>query len=132
MVTGATGFIGSHLCTALIECGYAVTAAVRRTSDRRWLDGVAVDYAEIDLFTGAGLGDALDGMGVVFHLAGLTRGHGHREYHRGNELITRNLLEAARNAGAASSRFVYLSSLAAAGPPAPNREAVETDPPCPP
>lgn len=131
LVTGATGFIGSHLCTALCRDGHEVTAAVRAGSNRQWLADLPIRYAQVDLFSGAGLAEATRDVDAVFHVAGLTRAHGRRAYHLGNQLTTRNVLRAYRQTGAPGGTLIYISSLAAAGPAWPGRARTEADPPCP-
>jgi dihydroflavonol-4-reductase len=130
-VSGATGFIGSHLCERLIARGHSVTALVRRTSDRHWVHGLPLRTVEADLSNDDGLAWAVKGAQVVFHLAGLTRAHSEAEYLAGNQLTTRRLIEAVRQAGEDVKRFLFVSSLAAAGPGGAERPMVETDPPRP-
>lgn len=70
-VTGATGFLGSHLCERLLEDGWAVRALSRPTSDRGVLEGADVEWHVGDCFDGPVLRDLVDGADVVFHLAGV-------------------------------------------------------------
>ena len=131
VVTGGTGFIGSHLADLLCARGWEVTVVVRPTSDLRWLEGLPVRCVEADLVTGAGLDEALRGADAVFHVAGVTRARTRADYHRGNQRTTRNLLEAAVRSCPGLERFLYVSSLSAAGPSQPGRPARESDPPRP-
>ena len=73
LVTGGTGFVGSHFVDELLDAGYRVRAAVRKTSDLRWLEGKDVEQVRADLATGD-LKPLVDGVDVTFHVAGLTRG----------------------------------------------------------
>jgi dihydroflavonol-4-reductase len=69
LVTGGTGFLGEHLCKALVERGFAVTALARSRSDV--LEDIGVRLVRGDVLTGDELGEALDGATAVFHLAGM-------------------------------------------------------------
>jgi len=117
LVTGATGFIGANLVRALLERSYQVRALVRPGSDRRNLNGLAVELAEGDLLDRGSLGRAIDGCALVFHAAAL-----YSFWVRPRRLIydvnvegTRNVLAAAREEGV--ERVVYTSSVAALAVP---------------
>lgn len=116
LVTGATGFIGSHLAERLIAAGAKVRCLVRRSSSLRYLPGSGVDLCYGDLSTGAGLAEAVEGVRTVFHVAGITKALSPGEYYRGNAGATENLLRACEERGASGLRFIHVSSLAAAGP----------------
>ena len=68
-VTGATGFLGTHLCDRLLEAGWDVRALARPTSDRGPLEGI--DWYVGDLFDEETLASLVDGADAVFHLAGV-------------------------------------------------------------
>jgi nucleoside-diphosphate-sugar epimerase len=129
-VTGANGFIGSHLCRHLLTAGYRVRALVRRTSDLTALSGVGIDLVCGDVTAPAGLAPILAEADLVFHLAGITRGRNQAEYDRVNVTGTRNLIEAALGAGTIE-RFVFVSSQAAAGPARRDAPLTEAVPPAP-
>lgn len=111
LVTGAAGFIGSHLVEALLARGEPVRALVRPSSSRRFLP--PAEILSGDLATGAGVSEALAGITTIFHVAGVTKALSRDDYHRGNVLATRNLAQAAAGK---PIRFVHVSSLAAIGP----------------
>ncbi|MGD2215795.1 MAG: NAD-dependent epimerase/dehydratase family protein, partial [Gemmatimonadales bacterium] len=113
LVTGGTGFVGSHAVDALLEAGYRVRCTVRKTSNRRWLEGKPAELVEVDLQE-AGLEEAVDGVDAVVHCAGLTRGS-RRALYAGNRDATAALADACVETGR-TIRFVYCSSQAAAGP----------------
>src|SRR5437867_108106 len=92
LVTGASGFIGSHLVERLVSCGARVRCLLRQASVLRYLPVSAIDLAYGDLITGEGLPEALDGVDTVFHLAGVTKANASRYYYEGNVRGTANLL----------------------------------------
>jgi nucleoside-diphosphate-sugar epimerase len=114
-VTGATGFLGSRTVAALCERGEQVRVLVRPTSNRRRLDGLAVEYAEGDVTDRASVEKALDGVEVVYHSAALYElGTGDPEYmERVNVGGTENVLSAAHERGILA---IHVSSVAALGP----------------
>ncbi|HLI96036.1 MAG TPA: NAD-dependent epimerase/dehydratase family protein [Candidatus Baltobacteraceae bacterium] len=71
LVTGATGFIGSHIVRELVRTGHSVRAFTRRRSDRSALAGMHVEIAEGDLADMKSLRRACRGCDVVFHAAGM-------------------------------------------------------------
>lgn len=130
LVTGATGFIGSHLVEYLLRRGDEVTCLARSQSRLRWLEGLQVRIIEGDC-RDPELGRRLDeNFDWVFHVAGLTKTLEHDEYYRVNGEGTANLV--AILAGRKQPpRLVYLSSLAAAGPSRDGVPLRESDPPQP-
>ena len=116
IVTGANGFVGSHLVERLVKEGLQVVCLVRPTSDRTWIRDRPVEIRAEGLDRVEGLAHAMAGADYVFHVAGLTRGRTAEEYMAANAETTWRVVEAARRCGPAIRRFVYVSSLAAVGP----------------
>jgi len=114
-VTGATGFLGSHVARVLAEQGAELRLLVRPTSDLHNIDGLKADRVEGDLRDGASITKALSGCDVVFHVAADYRlwVRDPDEMYRSNVEGTRSLLEAARKQGV--RRVVYTSSVATMG-----------------
>jgi dihydroflavonol-4-reductase len=120
-VTGATGFLGSHVARVLAEQGANLRLLVRPTSDLRNLDDLngdhGVDRVTGDLRDAASVEKAISGCDVVFHVAAdyrlWVRGRDIAEMYRSNVEGTRSLLEAARKQGV--KRVVYTSSVATMG-----------------
>lgn len=130
LVTGANGFIGSHLVDHLLSLGRPVRALVRAGSDRRWLDERA-ETAVGDVRDALSLARAARGVSVVFHVAGVVASHRPRDYHDVNAAGTRSLVRAVEKEAPDVRRFVLVSSLAAAGPSPDGRPVRETDAPRP-
>jgi dihydroflavonol-4-reductase len=128
LVTGASGFIGSHLVELLVARGHMVRCLVRRTSDLSWLKGLPVEYIYGDLFDPAILRQAVTDADYVYHCAGLTKAKKKEEYYRANRLGTKNLLDAALASGRRLARFVLISSQTAAGP-SPGKNSVNEEAP---
>jgi nucleoside-diphosphate-sugar epimerase len=116
-LTGATGFVGSHVAEALVRSGFRVRCAIRTTSDVRWLRGLPVESVEtatINLASAAALDESLRDVTHVVHAAGITRASSDSDYFSVNADVTQIVAEAAVRASA--RRFVLISSLAARGP----------------
>lgn len=116
LVTGATGFIGSHLVDALVQENADVRCLVRRTSDLSWLKGLPVELVRGDCSEKGTLLEALNGVDRVFHLAGVTKALNDETYFEVNGKGTKNLVEACVETRPGLQKFIYLSSQAAAGP----------------
>jgi len=112
LVTGATGFLGSHVARQLAGRGDDVRVLVRPTSDLRALEGLAAEHFQGDLRDRASLDRAMDGVRRVFHVAADYRlwARDPREIYESNVTGTKNLLEAARHAGV--EKFIYTSTVA--------------------
>lgn len=132
LVTGATGFIGSHLVRRLVGEGWEVIVTRRRTSSLRLLEGLDLAFVEWDIRRdpNAELLRVLESVDVVFHIAGLIKSLHKRDFYGVNFDGTRRIFDAASECSGVG-RFVYFSSQAAAGPsPTPNG-IDETDTPHP-
>ncbi len=116
LVTGATGFIGSHVARALVAGGHRVRALARPTSSRAALSDVPeVEWVAGDVIDARSVADAVRGCDAVVHAAAMvafTPSIAARQ-HEVNVEGTRHVLEAARVAGV--RRFVHTSSIAAVG-----------------
>ena len=128
-VTGATGFVGSHLAAALVERGDTVVCLARRPEQAAFIASLGALIAPGSLEDGAALAAALRDADLVYHVAGLVAAASEQEFLAVNEGGTRRLVEAARAAAPQLKRFVYISSIAAVGPAAPGGRLFE-DAPC--
>jgi nucleoside-diphosphate-sugar epimerase len=118
LVTGATGFIGSHLVESLIRQGFEVVCLVRNLSRQGFLEGIDVEKIQGDCTDSASLTPAVKCVDYVFHLAGLTKAKSDKDFFAGNVIATKNMLEAVHKYAPNIERFFHLSSLAASGPSA--------------
>lgn len=116
LVTGATGFIGSHLVERLLESGQRVRCLIRSTSKVEHLRNLGAEFVGGDLRQAETLNECLGGIDLVYHVAGVIAATGRRGFYQGNVQATANLVDAALNVRPPPRRFVYVSSLAAAGP----------------
>lgn len=128
LVTGASGFVGSHVARALTARGERVRVLARPTSDLRALEGFDAERACGDLRDPASLWTALAGVGLVFHVAADYRLWSKRpaEIYESNVDGTRNLLDAAR--AARVERFVYTSTVGTVVVPVESGLASESTP----
>jgi nucleoside-diphosphate-sugar epimerase len=129
LITGATGFIGSHLAELLFAKGYELRCPVRKTSDLRWLAGVPFEKIECDLASGANIERAVEGVDFIYHLAGVTKAKTKEGYYQGNQIATRNLLEATLKRNPRLKRFIHISSQTVSGPSL-NGTVVNEETPC--
>ena len=116
LVTGATGFIGSHLVEALVEQNWRVTCLVRPKSRTGFLEKFPVNILRGSVENRVFLAEAVKNQDYIFHLAARIRSARREVYDRANHLFTRNLAQACLRENPDVKRFVYVSSIAAAGP----------------
>jgi nucleoside-diphosphate-sugar epimerase len=128
LVTGGTGFVGSHVLEALARHGHAVRALARSPAKAAALGLRDVEWLAGDLDDEAALRRACDRVQLIVHVAGAIAARSELEYLAVNRDGTDRLVRAAGDTGA---RFVLVSSLAAAGPSAPGRPHRGDEPPAP-
>lgn len=114
-VTGVSGFVGSNLAEELVRQGHEVRGLVRLRSELQNLASVKVTPVVGDLRDPSALGAAVGDAELVIHVAGVVAAPSRDAYFASNTQGTENLVRAV-NAASAVKRFVYVSSLAAAGP----------------
>lgn len=110
LVTGATGFLGSHIAQRLVARGDDVRALVRPTSNRAFLESLGgVEFVEGDVTNARSLGAAVDGVDVIYHAAAMVSDWAPwREFKQITVNGTRHMLKAAVAAGI--PRFLHVSS----------------------
>lgn len=125
LVTGATGFLGSHVCRALAARGQRVRALHRPTSGLTALEGLRLELVTGDLLDPDSLAHAMRGVDTLFHVAAESaywRNPG--EVLRAAVAGTHYVLEAALQAGV--RKVVLTSSVAALGVPPPGSLLTES------
>jgi dihydroflavonol-4-reductase len=112
LVTGASGFLGSHVARQLVARGESVRVLLRASSNNRAIADLPLEYVTGDLRDSASLARALSGVTRVFHVAADYRLWAKRkqDIYDSNVGGTKNLLEAAKRANV--SQFIYTSTVA--------------------
>lgn len=116
VVTGANGFVGSHLVDLLLEKNFHVRCITRKSSNLQWLKDKDVEIVDCGLFDQAGLERAMDRAEYIFHVAGVVKSKKPEGYFKGNVETTRNVLEAALQHKDTIKKIVVVSSQTACGP----------------
>jgi dihydroflavonol-4-reductase len=114
LVTGATGFVGSHLVDVLLSAGVEVTALARSPNKVAVLTKQGVRIISGHLHSSTALDEAVRGQDIIYHVAGAVAARSESDFLQANREGTRNIVAATEAAG--GNRFVLVSSLAAAGP----------------
>lgn len=131
LVTGGTGFVGSHLVELLLRKGFAVTCMVRDPDRLRWLAGSKVRLVKGDCSDPESLASAVQNISLLFHVAGLTKAIRSRDFYEVNHRGAKNLLTACSRHNPGLRKFILVSSLAAAGPSPDGRPVTDSDLPRP-
>ena len=129
VVTGANGFVGSHLVDLLLENNYIVHCITRKSSDLKWLNGKDVQIFDTGLMDKVGLRKAFQGADYIYHVAGVVKSKKPEGYFHGNVETTRVLLETAIEFKDTIKKFLIVSSQTAAGP-SHNGKVISEDDPC--
>lgn len=131
LVTGASGFVGSHLVDRLVERGASVRCLVRQSSKLRYLDNKDIELAYGALDSSTDWEDTLAGVDTIYHVAGTTFARRPQDYFTTNHQGTEAILAEAVKRRHQIKRFVYVSSLAAVGPGRDGRPVDENTSPAP-
>ncbi len=127
LITGATGFIGGHLAAYLIGLGWDITCWCRPESRTHALESQNVKLIRGRLEDTALLEKAVASQDIIFHLAARIHSASRETYEQVNHVFTRNLVQAACRVTPRPQRFIYVSSIAAAGPCQQGQIKTETD-----
>jgi nucleoside-diphosphate-sugar epimerase len=128
LVTGATGFIGSHLVEALVQRGAQVRCLVRNKRHLGWVKDSPVEFVVGNCREKNSLKQAVKDVDQVFHFAGATTAVKEKTFFEVNALGTENLVRACIENNTRLKKFIYLSSQAAAGPCRSVGKKKESDP----
>jgi nucleoside-diphosphate-sugar epimerase len=127
LVTGGSGFIGGHLVRNLLQRGYEVSCLVRETSEPNALARLPVARISGSYFDLKSLRRAVSGMDFIFHAGAVLSARDWPGYFKTNVEGTANILEACAQANPGLRKFVYVSSISAAGPARDRKPLVEAD-----
>lgn len=117
VITGGSGFVGSHLVDLLISEGHEVRCIVRKSSSLKWLENKDIKIFDCGLFDKENLKELLKDADYLYHIAGVVKAKTEEDYFKGNVETTRTLLEALEESGNKNiSRVLIMSSQTACGP----------------
>ena len=123
LITGSSGFIGGFIVEKALEKGYQVFAVVRKSSNRQYLKDPRINFLELNLGDQARLETQLNELkdengqfDYVIHNAGITKANRNSQYFEVNTELTNRLVDALIETKLVGRKFIFISSLAAAGP----------------
>lgn len=123
LITGASGFIGSHMVEQALQLGHKVWAAVRPTSNRKYLTDERIHFIELDYTDGKVLQGQLQDFAreygcwdVIIHCAGATRCLRHSDFYTINYEGTRLLVDMLMALDIVPRQFIFMSTLGTYGP----------------
>ncbi len=116
VVTGASGFVGSHVVDKLLAEGHEVRCILRGSSSKRWLENKPVKIFDCGLFDSDALKIILKDADYLFHIAGVVKAKDEKDYFKGNVETTRVLLDVLCEVNPNIQKVVVVSSQTACGP----------------
>lgn len=119
LVTGASGFVGSHIVERTLLLGYETWAALRPTSSLRYLQDERIRFVELDYSDEDTLLDQLERCprwDVIIHCAGATRCLRRRDFYTANYECTRRFIDALIALDKVPRQFIFMSTLGVYGP----------------
>jgi len=133
LLTGASGFVGSHILDSLRRQNLPTSILLRASSETKFLEPhlSAVEPRRGSVDDLASLQQAFSGVTHIIHCAGCTRAVRTSDYYQANQLGTRNVVQAAKSHAPDLQRLVHISSLAVSGPATPDHPATEDSTPRP-
>jgi nucleoside-diphosphate-sugar epimerase len=129
LITGAAGFIGSHLTEALIKKGYKVIGLLAPTDETRWIKNLDATFIYADITDKDLLYKKIPDVSYIYHLAAILSGHCPEKIYRVNYEGTKNLVNVCLELGIKLKRFLFISSAATMGPTG-KTEIFDEDAPC--
>ncbi len=130
LITGANGFVGSRLCRRLMADGFQVIAGIRRGCDMSLIDDIDLDCRYGDITKAETLPDMVKDIDYIIHNAGLVKAQRPEQFYKVNQIGAKNLLQVALE-DKKLRKFIYISSVAAAGPSTAGNPLTEDQPPRP-
>jgi len=129
LLTGASGFVGSHILDALRARKLPVAVLLRSTSNRQFIQNYLpqLEVRSGSISEPASLNVALENITHVIHCAGCTKARTNTQFYDVNQLGTRNVVDAVNARGSQIERLLHISSLAVTGPATPAKPAREED-----
>lgn len=115
VVTGAGGFVGSHLAERLVMLGHNVTGIIRRGGAVRW-PVANTTILDCGMESPEDLEQVVSSADIIYHLAGVTKARSFQGYFEGNVILARNLVSAIKRYGKKVRGVVGISSQSASGP----------------
>lgn len=127
VITGANGFVGSHLIEHLLSKNYEIHAIVRRSSNLQWIENLPITIHPIGIENKETLIPVLSQADYIYHIAGVVKAKDWQGYYDGNVTTTKNILEAAIG-NKNLKRIIVTASLACSAPTIPGHPVDETTP----
>ena len=117
LITGASGFIGSHIVDEALKSDMEVWVVVRKTTSRRYLCDARINFIEIDFSSKDDVIEKLKGkeFDYIVHAAGVTKCSNKNDFFKVNTEGTKNFVDGIIESGIEIKKFVYLSSLSIFG-----------------
>lgn len=128
LITGATGFIGSHIARVLYEKGRKIKCLVRKTSQTSFLEALGVELVYGDLLDKSSLQEALEGVDIVYNLAGEVYAPREECYYQVNLMGLNNLLTTCLKSTV--RKIIHFSSSSSVGPNQDENTPIDENTPC--
>jgi nucleoside-diphosphate-sugar epimerase len=116
LLTGANGFVGSHILEELTANNHNVSAVVRKTSNLKWINKNKVSLKYGSLEDENFLKEVVSDVDIVVHCAGIVRALNWDDYNNINVLGTKKLVQSVLKNNPDLKKFIFISSQAAMGP----------------
>lgn len=118
LITGASGFVGSHLVEEALRRNLDVYAGVRKTSSRQFLKDKRINFFEMNFADVADMTEKLkaQNFNYIIHNAGVVSAPKLEDYYRVNCEYVKNFTQAIYDSKSIPEKFIFISSLAATGP----------------
>jgi nucleoside-diphosphate-sugar epimerase len=118
LITGANGFVGSHVIEALLKtpCNYKIIVFIRHKSNLKWISNLSIEYVYGDFEDIQLLSLIVRNVDIVIHCAGLTHATCLKDYLQVNVENTKKLCNAMICVSTTIKKFIFISSQAAMGP----------------